>query len=157
MLRLMSIESMMPSNHLILCHPLLLLPSSYPSFSESESGSVASDSLLPHGLYSPWNSPGQHAGVGSCSLLQGIFPTHIEPRSCTLQAHSLPGETPGKPISASAVHIRWPKYWSFSFSISPSKEYSGLISFRTAQFCLLAVQGTKKLTFLIQKILTSLI
>ena len=43
--------------------------------SESESGSVVSDSLGPHGLYSPWNSPGQHTGVGSLSLLQGIFPT----------------------------------------------------------------------------------
>ena len=43
--------------------------------SESESRSVMSDSLRPHGLYSPWNSPGQNTGVGSCSLLQGIFPT----------------------------------------------------------------------------------
>ena len=43
--------------------------------SESESLSVLSDSLRPHGLYSPWNSPGQNTGVGSCSLLQGIFPT----------------------------------------------------------------------------------
>ena len=42
---------------------------------ESESCSVMSDSLQPHGLYSPWNSPGQNTGVGSCSLLQGIFPT----------------------------------------------------------------------------------
>ena len=42
---------------------------------ESESLSVVSDSLRPHGLYSPWNSPGQNTGVGSCSLLQGIFPT----------------------------------------------------------------------------------
>ena len=44
--------------------------------SESESHSVMSDSLQPHGLYSPWNSPGQNTGVGSRSLLQGIFPTH---------------------------------------------------------------------------------
>ena len=43
---------------------------------ESESHSVMSDSLRPHGLYSPWNSPGQNTGVGSLSLLQGIFPTH---------------------------------------------------------------------------------
>ena len=43
--------------------------------SESESHSVVSDSLQPHGLYSPWNSPGQHTGVGSCSLFGGIFPT----------------------------------------------------------------------------------
>ena len=64
----MSIESAMLSNHLILCHPLLLLPSIFPSI----------------GVYS----------------------------------------------SESALHIRWPKYWSFSFSITPSNEYSGLISFR---------------------------
>ena len=43
--------------------------------SESESHSVVSDCLQPHGLYSPWNSPGQHTGVGSCSLFRGIFPT----------------------------------------------------------------------------------
>ena len=67
-LRLVSIESVMPSNHLILCCPLLLLPSIFPSIR--------------------------------------VF------------------------FSESVLHIRWPKYWSFSFSISPSKEYSGLISFR---------------------------
>ena len=67
LLKLMSIESMMPSNHLILCRPLLLLPSIFPSIR------VFSDE--------------------------------------------------------SVLHIRWPKYWSFSFNISPSNEYSGLISF----------------------------
>ena len=67
LLKLMSIESVMPSNHLILCHPLLLLPSISPSIR--------------------------------------VF------------------------SSESFLHIRWPKYWSFSFSISPSNEYSGLISF----------------------------
>ena len=50
---------------------------SLPPYSESESCSVVSDSLRPYGLYSPWNSPGQNTGVGSCSLLQGIFPTQI--------------------------------------------------------------------------------
>ena len=78
----MSIESVMPSNHLILCHPLLLLPSVFPSIR--------------------------------------IF------------------------SSESALRIRWPKYWSFSFSISPSNEYSVLISFRIDWFDLLAVQGTCK-------------
>ena len=78
----MSVESMMPSNHLILCHPPLLL------------------------------SP--------------IFPN--------IRVFS----------SESALHIRWPKYWSFSFSISPSSEYSGLISFRIDWFDLLAVQRTLK-------------
>ena len=72
----------MPSNHLILCHPLLLLPSVFPSIR--------------------------------------VF------------------------SSESALHIRWPKYWSFSFSISPSNEHPGLISFRIDWFDLLAVQGTLK-------------
>ena len=57
-----------------------------------------SDSLRPHVLYSPWNSPGQNTGVGSLSLLQGIFPTQgIEPRSPAFQADSLPAEPQGKP------------------------------------------------------------
>ena len=80
LLKLMSIELMMPSNHLILCHPLLLLPSIFPSIRAFSS----------------------------------------EPALC----------------------IRWPKFWSFS--ISPSNEYSGLISFRIDWFDLLAVQGTLK-------------
>ena len=82
LLKLMSIEQVIPSNHLILCRPLLLLPSIFPSI--------------------------------------GVF------------------------SSESVLHIRWPKYWSFSFSISPSSEYSGLISFRIDCFDLLAVQGTLK-------------
>ena len=82
LLKLMSIESVMPSNHLILCHPLFLLPSIFPRIR----------------LYS----------------------------------------------NESVLHIRWPKCWSFSFSISPSSEYSGLISFRMDQLDLLAVQGTLK-------------
>jgi len=80
--KLMSIELMMPSNHLILCRPFLLLPSIFPSIR------VLSDEL--------------------------------------------------------AVCIKWANYWSFIFSISPSNEYSGLISFRTDWFDLLAVQGTLK-------------
>jgi len=82
LLKLMSIESVMPSNHLILCHSLLLLPSIFPSIRVFSNESV--------------------------------------------------------------LHIRWPKYWSFSFSISPSSEYSGLISFRMDWLDLLAVQGTLK-------------
>ena len=82
LLKLMSIESMMPSYHLILCHPLLLLPSIFP----------------------------------------GIRVFSIE----------------------SVLSIRWPKYWSFSFSISSSSEYLGLISFRIDFLDLLAVQGTLK-------------
>ena len=82
LLKLMSIESVMPSNHLILCHPLLLLPSIFPSIRVFSNESV--------------------------------------------------------------LHIRWPKYWSFTFSISPSSENSGLISFRMDWLDLLAVQGTLK-------------
>ena len=68
--------------------------------SESETCSVVSNSLLPHGLYSPCNSPGQNTGVGSCSLLQGIFPTQgSNPGLPTLQADSLPAEPQGKPRS----------------------------------------------------------
>ena len=82
LLKLMSIESVMPSNYPILCHPLLLLPSIFPSIRVFSNESV--------------------------------------------------------------LHIRWTKYWSFSFSISPSNEYSGLISFRMDWLDLLAVQGTLK-------------
>ena len=81
----MSIKSVMPSNHLILCHPLLLSPSVFPSIR--------------------------------------VF------------------------FTESVLHIRWPKYWSFSFSISPSNEYSGLISFRMYWLDLLAVQGNVKSLF----------
>ena len=64
----------------------------WPLTSESESRSVVSDSLWPHWLSSPWNSPGQNTGVGSLSLLQGIFQT----QGSTLQGDSLPAEPPGK-------------------------------------------------------------
>ena len=65
---------------------------------KSEGRSVVSDSLWPHELYSPWNSPGQNAGVGSLSLLQGIFPTQgSNPRSPALQVDSLLAEAQGKP------------------------------------------------------------
>ena len=79
-------KSVMPSNHLILCHPLLLLPSIFPSIR--------------------------------------VFSNEL------------------------ALPIRWPKYWSFSFSISPSSEHQGLISFRMDWLALLAVQGTLKSLFL---------
>ena len=60
---------------------------------------VMSDSLQPHGLYSPWNSPGQNTGAGGLSLLQGNLPNPgMEPRSPALQADSLPAEPPGKRI-----------------------------------------------------------
>ena len=67
-------------------------------FLESESCLVVSDSLRSHGLYSPWNSPRQNAGLGSRSLLQGNLPNPgIESRSPALQADSLPAKPPGKP------------------------------------------------------------
>ena len=108
LLKLMSIESVMPSNHLILCHPLLLPPSIFPSIKVFSNESV--------------------------------------------------------------LCIRWPKYWSFSFGVSPSNEYSGLISFRMDCLDLLAVQETLKesstpqfksinslvLSFLYSPILTSI-
>ena len=60
-----------------------------------------SDSLRPHGLYSPWDSPGQNSGVGGLSLLQRIFPTQgSNPDSPTLQVDSLPAEPPGKPMNS---------------------------------------------------------
>ena len=68
--------------------------------SESESCSDVSNSLQPHGLYSPWNSPGQNTGVGSHSLLQGIFPTqgiHLQFKSPAMQVDSLPAEPKGSP------------------------------------------------------------
>ena len=71
-----------------------------PLLHESERGSysVVPDSLRPRGLYSPWNSPGQNTGVGSCSLLQENLPNPgIEPRSPTLQVDSLPIEHKGSP------------------------------------------------------------
>ena len=66
----------------------------YPVKSESESHSVMSDSLQPHVLYSPWNSPGQNTGVGSCSLLQGIFPTQISP----IAGEFFTADPPGRPL-----------------------------------------------------------
>ena len=64
---------------------------------ESENCPVVSNSLWSHGLYSPWNSPGQITGVGSLSLLQGIFPTRDQTRSPALQVGSLPAGPPRKP------------------------------------------------------------
>ena len=76
---------------------------------ESENELLMSDSVQPHGLYSPWNSPGQNTGVDSLSFLQGIFPSPgdlpdpgIEPRSPPLQADSLPAEPQEKPMNIGA-------------------------------------------------------
>ena len=73
----------------------------------TESRSVMSNSLRPHGLYSLWNYPGQNTGVGSLSLLQGIIPTQGSNRglSPTLQSDSLPAEAQGKPRKKEAIYI----------------------------------------------------
>ena len=68
-----------------------------PQREENESRSVVSDPLRPHGVYSPWNSPGQNTGVGSHFLLQDLPNPRIEPISPALQVDSLPAELPGKP------------------------------------------------------------
>ena len=84
----------------LILSPLLRIHaySAPPTMSSRESLSVMSDSLWPRGLYSPWNPLGQNSGVGSLSLLLGIFPNpEIEPRSPALQADSLPAKSQGKP------------------------------------------------------------
>ena len=105
-----------------------------------------SDSLRPHGLQHarlrcPSPTPG--ACSKSCPLSRWCHPTissSIIPFSSCLQSFPASGSF----SSESALRIRWPKYWSFSFSISPSNEYSELISTRFDWFDLLAVQGTIK-------------
>ena len=106
-LRLMSIESVMPSSHLILCRPLLLLP---PIPMSIESVMPSSHLILCHPL-----------------LLLPLIPPSIRVFS-----------------NESTLLMSWPKFWSFSFSIIPSKEIPGLISFRMDWLDLLAVQGTLK-------------
>ena len=105
--------------------------------------SVASASFLPHGLQHarlpcPSLSPG--ACSNSCPLSRWCHPTisfSVDPFSSSLQSFSASAS------NESVLHIRWPNYGSFSFSISPSNDYSGLISFKTDWFDL-AVQGTLK-------------
>ena len=107
--------------------------------------SVMSNSLWPHGLqHASLPCPSLFLGVcsNSCPLSQWCHPTissSVVPFSCL---HSFPAS--GFFSNESVLCIRWPKYWSFSFSISPSSEYSGLISLRIDWFDLLVVQGTLK-------------
>ena len=103
-----------------------------------------SDSLQPHGLQyarPACPSPTPRAYSNSCPLSWWCHPTILYSRSLLL-----PSIFPSIGVfsNESALHIRWPKYWNFSFSISPSNEYSGLISFRMDWLDLLAVQGTLK-------------
>ena len=118
----------------------------YEDFSSVQfSRSVVSDSLWPHKLQHtglPYSSP-------SPSLLEHMYIVLMMPSNhlifcCLLLL--LPSIFPIIRVFSSelAICVRWPKYWSFSFSISPSNEYSGLISFRTDWFDLLAFQGTLK-------------
>ena len=111
------------------------------------SRSVLSNSLRPHGLQHarlPCPSPTPGACSSSCPLSQSVMPSnHLI--LCHPLFH-LPSNLPSIRFlsNESGLHITWPKYWSFSFSISPSNEYSELISFRIDWFNLLAVQGTLK-------------
>ena len=175
LLKLMSIESVTPSNHLILNCSLFLLPSIFPSirvFSQRRQWHPT-PALLPgksHGWrslvgHSPWGheesdtterlhfhfslscigegngSPLQRSclenprdGGASWAAIYGVTQSRTR-----LKQLSLAGSFP-----MSQVYIKWPEYWCFSFSISPSNEYSGLISFRIDWFDLLALQGTLK-------------
>ena len=143
--KLMSVESVMPSNHLILCHPLLLLPSIFPSISESVH--LLSCVRL---FVTPWTAARQASltitntwsSLDSPPLSQ---PCHPAISSSVVPFSSCPQSLPASVFSnESALHIRCPKYWSFSLSISPSKEHPGLISFRRDWLDLLAVHGTLK-------------
>ena len=103
-----------------------------------------SDSLWPHGLqHNRFPGPSQTPRVcsNSCPLSWYAHSTisSVIPFSSCLQLSQHQG-----PLQRVTLHIRWPKYWSFSFSISPSNEYSGLVSFRTDWLDFLSVQGTLK-------------
>ena len=106
---------------------------------------VMSDSLWPHGLQyarPPCPSPFPGGFPSSCPLNQWCYPTvssSVTLFSSCLQSFPASGSFPSSPLC-----IRWPKYWSFSFSVSPSNAYSGLIFFRIDWLALLAVQGTLK-------------
>ena len=110
------------------------------------SNSVVSESLWPHGLQHArllCPSPTPRVCTNPCSSSQWYHPTIL---SFCRPLLSLPSIFPSISVFSkeSGLLIRWPKYWSFSFSISPSNEYSGLTSFRIDWFDLLAVQGTLK-------------
>ena len=106
---------------------------------------VVSDSLQPHEpqhARPPRPSPTSGVHPNPCPLCQWCHPTissSVVPFSSCLQSFPAAGS-----FQMSDLHIRWPKHWSFSFNISPSNEYSGLISFRMDWLALLAVQGTLK-------------
>ena len=152
----MSIQSVMPSKHLILCHPLFLLPPIFPSirvFSNELALHINSvQSLSCVRLFvTPWIAACQASLsiTNSRSLLKLMSIESMLPSNHLILCHPLlllPSIFPSIRVFSieSALCIRRPKYWSFSFSIRPSKEYSGLISYRIDWFDLLAVQGTLK-------------
>ena len=107
--------------------------------------SVLSDSLQTHGLQHAWlPCPPLSPSLLTLKFIESVMPSNHLILCCLLLL--LPSIFPSIRVfsNESALHIRWPKDWSFSFSISPSSEYSGLISFRMNWFDLLAVQGTLK-------------
>ena len=136
----------MPSNHLILCRPLLLPPSIFP---ESVQFSSVAQSCLT--LCDPMNR--STPGLPVDHHLPEFTQTHVHRVSDAIQpSHPLSSPSPPAPnpsqnqgfSNESTLRMRWAKYWNFSFSISPSKEDPGLISFRMDWLDLLAVQGTLK-------------
>ena len=114
-------------------------------YSVQFSGSVVSDSLWPHGLQHtrpPCPSPTPGVYSNPCPLSQWCHPTISSSHPLLLPPSVFPSITVFS--SESVLHIWWPKYWSFSFSINPSNENSGLIYFRIEWFNFLAAQGTLK-------------
>ena len=115
-------------------------------YSVQFSHSIVSDSLWPHGRQHarlPCPSPIPRAYSNSCPLSWWCHPT-ISSSAVRFSSHLQSFLASEIFSNESVFHIRWPRYWSFSFSISPSSEYSGLISFRFDWFDLLAVHGTLK-------------
>ena len=109
--------------------------------------SVVSDSLWPHGLqHSRLPCPSHSPGVFKLMSIESVMPSNHLILCCPLLILLSIFPRIRVFFNESALCIRWPKYWSFSLSISPSNEYSGLISFRIDWFGLLAVQGTLKNT-----------
>ena len=147
LLKLMSVELVRPSNYLILCRHLLL-PSVFPSIRV-----FSSETILPFRVWffeTSWTTACQASLsiISFQSLLKLMSIESVMPSNHHILHHPLlpPSIFPSIRVfsNESALRIRWPKYWSFSFRISPSKEYSGLISFRIHWLDLLAVQGTLK-------------
>ena len=134
--KFMCIELVMPPSHLILCRPLLLLPPILPNIRVFYNESTLCMRWPKYWSFNFSISPSnEHPGLISFRMDWLDLLAVQETLKSLLQHHS---------SKASILHIRWPKYWSFSFSISPSNEYSGLISFRIDWFDFLAVQVTLK-------------